>query len=167
MFCQNCGAQLEMENQRFCQNCGSEIIDKSQPFKATTAMDQDNTIAIPIPVPQYTTTIKKGGPPGTFSKRCLGFGIVSLIIGVITFNIGSTFVTAPFSYYYFPMGRIFIGLAIVHAVGIMFGILSRVNSGKAKGIEPETTSLKAGSALGVVGLVINSILLIAAIVLIP
>ncbi|MFX0003030.1 MAG: zinc-ribbon domain-containing protein [Candidatus Hodarchaeota archaeon] len=167
MFCQNCGAQLEMENQRFCQNCGSEILDTSQPTKTTMTMDQDKTIEAPIPVPQYTTSFKKGEPPGSFSKRCLGFGVVSLIIGVITFNIGTTFVTGPFLYYYVPVGRIFIGLAIVHVAGIIFGILSRVNSGKAKGLEPETTALKAGSALGIIGLVINSILLVAALVLIP
>ena len=47
-----------------------------------------------------------------------------------------------------------------------FGIISRVNSGKAKEFEPESSILKARSALGVVGLVINSILMVTAIILI-
>jgi len=165
MFCQNCGAKLEMEKQRFCQNCGSEIFYESETPQIITETDQNKTTTESIPIPQYATTIKKGGEPGPYSKRCLGFGIVSLIIGVITFNIGSTFVTDLF--FYFPTGRIFIGLAIVHIVGIIFGILSRVNSGKAKGLEPESTILKAGSVLGIIGIIINSILLVASIVLIP
>jgi len=165
MFCQNCGAKLEMENQRFCQNCGSEIFSEYETPQIITEIDQNKTTTESIPIPQYGTTLKKGGEPGPYSKRCLGFGIVSLIIGVITFNIGSTFITDLF--FYFPTGRIFIGLAIVHVAGIIFGILSRVNSGKAKELEPESTILKAGSVLGIIGLVINSILLVASIVLIP
>jgi hypothetical protein len=166
MLCQNCGAELEMENQRFCQNCGSEILDTHKTSQVTTKMDQDKIKTNSIPIPQYSTSIKKEEQPGSYSKRCLGFGIVSLIIGIITFNIGSTLITTPFPYIYFPMGRIFIGLAIVHIAGIIFGVLSRINSGKAKESEPETTILKAGSGLGIAGLVINSILLVVAIVLI-
>jgi hypothetical protein len=164
MYCQNCGAKLEMENQRFCQNCGSEIVPEIP--QKTFDMDKNIPTTKPIPIPQYTATIKKGDEPGAYSKRCLGFGIVSLVIGVITLNIGSTFITMPFPYFYFGISRIFIGLAIVHVAGIIFGILSRVNSEKARELEPETSILKAGRGLGIAGLIINIILLFAAIVLI-
>jgi len=163
MFCQNCGEKLEMENQRFCQNCGSEILEIPEKTHITPWMDQNKTTTSSIPVPQYPTRFKKGGEPGSYSKRCLGFGIVSLIIGVITFNIGSSF---AMYLYYITAQRVFLGLTIVHVVGIIFGIISIVNSGKAKALEPESSILKAGIALGMIGLVINSILMVVAIVLI-
>ncbi len=161
MFCQTCGEKLEMENQRFCQNCGSENINISETPKTTFGLDQEITPTKTIPVPQYPTKFKSGGLPGPYSKRCLGFGIVALIIGLISFNFGSSFISS----YYFPY-RIFSGLAIAHIVGIIFGIVSKVNSSKAKALEPESSILKAGTALGVIGLVINSILLVIAIILI-
>ncbi|MFX1378863.1 MAG: zinc-ribbon domain-containing protein [Promethearchaeota archaeon] len=161
MFCQNCGEKLEMENQRFCQNCGSEIINISTPPTTTFGMDQEVKPTKPIPVPQYPSKFTLAGKVGPYSKRALGFGIVSLIIGVISFNVGTTFIGYPYPFYF---ARIFIGLAIVHVVGIIFGIVSRVSSGKAKALEPESSILKAGIALGIIGLIINSILLIADIV---
>jgi len=58
------------------------------------------------------------------------------------------------------------GLRLLSKRCFGFGILSRVNSGKAKELEPESSILKARSALGVIGLVINSILVVTAIILI-
>ncbi|MFW9972960.1 MAG: hypothetical protein ACFFDF_22435, partial [Candidatus Odinarchaeota archaeon] len=93
----------------------------------------------------------------------LGFGIVSLIIGLISFNVGSSFVGFPYPFYF---SRVFIGLAIVHVVGLIFGIASRTSSSTAKATEPESSILKAGNVIGIIGLILNSILLIADIFLI-
>ncbi|MFW9818164.1 MAG: zinc ribbon domain-containing protein [Candidatus Thorarchaeota archaeon] len=164
MFCQNCGAELEMENQRFCQNCGSEILDVSEPPKTTFGVQPVSTPTIPttpstpIPVPRYPSKFKAEGEPGKYSKIALGFGIVSLIIGLFTLQFGYSF-----SGLYFP--RLYTGLVIARVIGIIFGIVSVANSNKAYGLEPETSILKAGKGLGIAGLIINAIFLVFAITL--
>jgi hypothetical protein len=165
MFCQNCGAELEMENQRFCQNCGSEIIDVTEPPKPTYGVGQVSTPTTTptpttrIPVPQYPSKFKTGGIPGKYSKIALGFGIVSLIIGLFSLQFG-------YSMGFYMPSRIYTGLAIARVIGIIFGIVSVVNSGKARGVEPETSILKAGNALGIIGLILNAIFLVVALTLI-
>jgi DNA-directed RNA polymerase subunit RPC12/RpoP len=166
MFCPNCGEKLGIESQNYCQNCGSEILEKSQTFQAKSqtpqakyGLDQERTTSSAIPVTQYPTHVKREGEPGSYSKICLGFGIVSLVIGVISFNIGSPIVLNSIYMNYIFVRRVFIGLSVVHIVGIIFGIVSKVNSRKAKGLEPESSILKAGSTMGVIGIVINSLLM--------
>jgi len=166
MFCPNCGEKLGIESQNYCQNCGSEILEKSQTFQAKSqtlqtkyGLDQERTTSSAIPVTQYPTNVKREGEPGSYSKICLGFGIVSLVIGVISFNFGSSFVLNSIYLNYIFVRRVFIGLSVVHIVGIIFGIVSKVNGGKAKGLEPESSILKAGSTMGVIGIIINSLLI--------
>jgi hypothetical protein len=158
MFCQNCGSQLEAENQRFCQNCGSEILDITEPPKTTfevQPVSTPTTPTTPIPVPRYPSKFKPGGEPGKYSKISLAFGIISLIIGVISLQIGTSM-----SGWYYP--RLYTGLAVARVIGIIFGIVSVVNSNKAAGLEPETGILKAGKGLGIAGLIINAIFLVFA-----
>lgn len=163
MFCQNCGEKLERENQRYCQNCGSEIIEISEAPKTTIDMNQERFEPKTIPVPQYSTKFRKKETSGPYSKRCLGFGIVALIIGVISFYVGGFFAFDIIYRPYHTWSRsVFIGLSIVHVIGIIFGIISRVNSGKVKALEPESSILKKGTALGTIGLIINSLLMVLA-----
>ncbi|MFX1241373.1 MAG: zinc-ribbon domain-containing protein [Promethearchaeota archaeon] len=166
MFCQNCGVKLESENQRFCQNCGSEIIKEPEPpqptyrvQQPTYGVQQPTTPTTRIPVPQYPSKFQKGSEPGKHSKISLAFGIISLIIALVTLQIGYGL---PIYYLY----GIRIGLSVARVIGIIFGIVSIVNSNTASGFEPETGVLKAGKGLGIAGLVLNSIFLIIGLTLI-
>jgi hypothetical protein len=162
MFCQNCGSELEMENQRFCQNCGSEIIKETEPPQPTYGVPQPTTPTnptTPIPVPRYPSKFKTGGEPGKYSKISLAFGIISLIIGLFTLQFGYALPV-----YYYPGLRA--GLIIARVIGIIFGTVSIVNSNKAAGLEPETGVFKAGKGLGIAGLIINAIFLVFALTMI-
>ncbi|MFX0020989.1 MAG: zinc-ribbon domain-containing protein [Candidatus Hermodarchaeota archaeon] len=166
MFCQNCGSKLETQNQRFCQNCGSEIImepELPQPTyrvqQPTYGVPQPTTPTTRIPVPQYPSKFKPGLEPGKHSKISLAFGIISLIIALFTLQMGYTL---PIYYFY----GIRIGLIVARVIGIIFGIVSVVNSNTASAIEPETGILKAGKGLGIAGLVLNSIFLLIGLTLI-
>ncbi|MHA2280473.1 MAG: zinc-ribbon domain-containing protein [Promethearchaeota archaeon] len=159
MFCPNCGAQLEIANQNFCQKCGSEIpgFSKSSELEQRSSPSPDNRNVHQLQ--QKSVKISDSRP---LSKRCLGFGIVSLIIAVITFNIGSTFMPGVVIFYFVSMQYLFISVGIFHLVGILIGIVSRNYSKQAKSSEPQNTALKAGSILGLIGLILNIILMIAA-----
>ena len=166
MFCPNCGEKLGIESQNYCQNCGSEILEKSQTHQAKSqtlqtkyGLDQERTTTSAIPVTQYPTNVNRGGEPGSYSKICLGFGIVSLVIGVLSFNFGSPLAFNSIYMDYIFVRRVFIVLSVAHIVGIIFGIVSKINGGKAKGLEPESSILKAGSTMGVIGIIINSLLI--------
>lgn len=166
MFCQNCGVRLENENQKFCQNCGSEVIKEPEPpqptyrvQQPTYGVQQPTTPTTRIPVPQYPSKFKTGAEPGKHSKISLAFGIISLIIALFTLQMGY-----PLPIYYSYGIRI--GLSVARVIGIIFGIVSIVNSNTASGMEPETGVLKAGKGLGIAGLVLNLIFLIIGITLI-
>ncbi|MFX1325527.1 MAG: zinc ribbon domain-containing protein [Promethearchaeota archaeon] len=167
MFCSVCGSELYDPDQKYCHNCGIGI-----------------RINVRRPQPQvkpkeyiYKTRIKpsrgykdlKGSPfeiegIGNHSKKCLGFGITSLAIVLIGFVIASGIFIYPFSYVLFyvfnfggPMG--FIGITILNFVGLIFGILSRVNKISAERVESDNGILKAGSYIGLIGLILNAIAL--------
>ncbi|MFX1280675.1 MAG: zinc-ribbon domain-containing protein [Promethearchaeota archaeon] len=163
MYCKNCGSELEIDNQRFCQNCGREI--RSISYSSQLSPIRDPYKPLSTTPPQYQsishTQIKKENY-NPYSKRCLGFGIVCLVIGIISFNIGSSIVLDS-SYYYTPSSRIFMGLTIAHAIGIIFAIFNRISYINAKKLEAESSILKAGNILGILGFIINTILIIIAI----
>ena len=88
----SCGDQLEIPNQRFCQNCVSELPSFSKSFllaQRSSVSPEDHKIH------QFQQKSVKRPGSHPISKRCLGFGIVSLIIGITASNIGSTFVFDP------------------------------------------------------------------------
>ena len=166
MYCKNCGQKLEFENQRFCQYCGN-IVQKTYRSSQMEIIGDRND-SMPISPPVYQSIGQKSimkGSASSYSKKSLGFGIVSLVILTITFNIGSTAILDPIFSYIFPLRRLFIGLTIAHVIGIMFGIVSRVFYRKAEEMEPLSTILKVGKILGLIGLIFNAILLIIAILM--
>lgn len=178
MFCSVCGERLEHPNQRFCQNCGTEIIqsDVIQSVDVSESLpvqEPEKAPEAPIPVPPVPQYSKVSiDEVGSASKKALGFGIVSLIIGLITMIIGGTVMMIssmsmmPYFPYPYLRQNVFIGLTITHVFGIIFGIVSVTSAGRAKVLEPENGYVKAGNALGIIGLIINSILILAAIFLI-
>ncbi|NVM44871.1 MAG: zinc ribbon domain-containing protein [Candidatus Lokiarchaeota archaeon] len=163
MSCPNCGAQLEVSNQRFCQDCGKKL---QEPSKNSELAQKSLT------PPEYRENHHLHQKPvkiptsRPLSKRSLGFGIVSLIIAAITFNAGSSMLTPPFL---LPLsGRIilFMSFGILNIVGIGFGIISRVFNAQAKRRELKNTAMKVGSTLGSIGLIFNLVLMIAIFILV-
>ncbi|MFX1375911.1 MAG: hypothetical protein ACFFA0_08885 [Promethearchaeota archaeon] len=161
MFCQNCGSELEIENQRYCQECGSEILYVSQRSQTPIRMTQNTAINSSIPIPQYTTFVKKGGPASSQSNISFGFGLVSLIIGLITLYIGLNI--RGITYFYTPRPMFLVGLNVARVIGIIFAIISIISSGIAKGMESDNALLNKGIVMGIIGLAINALLILIAI----
>jgi uncharacterized membrane protein len=159
MSCPNCGTPLEVPDQRFCQDCGIKLQESSNISELA-----QNSLAPPRYKEnhQLKQTPVKTPTSRPRSKRSLGFGIVSLIIAVITFNIVSSMVMPPFL---LPLsGRIilFVSFGIINIVGIGSGIISSVFNAQAKRLESKNTAMKVGSMLGTIGLIFNLILMIVA-----
>ncbi len=167
MYCQNCGEKLEIKNQRFCQNCGNKIQIISETPQLGIEDDQYKITPASPPVYQIIEqkSVKKGSTSSN-SKICLGFGIISLVIATFAFNFGTTILMNPVISYYFLMRRVLIGLTIVNILGIIFGIISKLYSEKAKEMEPESSILKAGNIIGFIGIIFNAILVVIAILMI-
>lgn len=167
MFCSVCGSELYDPDQKYCHNCGIGIrINARRPqpqakpthYMYKTKMQSSPEYRDLKPSPIGITGI------GNHSKKSLGFGITSLGIVLIGFIIASGIFIYPFSYVLFyvfnfggPMG--FIGITILNFVGLIFGILSRVNKISAERVESDNGILKAGSYIGLIGLILNAIAL--------
>ena len=166
MFCKKCGSELEIENQRFCQICGTEIRSYHSTSQLGSIRDSYEPLSTPPPHYQdisHTHINKRSGGP--YSKRCLVFGIISLLFAVISFNIGSSILWDSI-YSPFPRDRVIIGLTIARIIGILFGIINRLSYNRAISVEPESSILKAGNILGILGILSNSILMLIGIFMI-
>ena len=163
MFCPNCGEKLETPNQRFCASCGSEIQTTSHPDVPQVPVLAPAPEPTPVParpVPVHGSKIVKAQGLGTHSKKCFAFSLVSIGFFVAGFAFGGTILLRfILPYYFFPFfggGIIMWIIAIVlHLVGFIFGILSRVNSSKARNLEASHALEKVGSVFGVFGIVLN------------
>jgi hypothetical protein len=160
MYCKKCGSELEIENQRFCQICGTEIRRYHNNSQLGSMRDPNKSSSAPPPqyqdIRQPHINKRSGGP---YSKRCLGFGIVSLIVAIISFNIGSSLILDN-TYFYIQEGIVFIGLTIARIIGLIFGVVNRLSYSKAISMETESSILKAGNILGILGISFNSLLIL-------
>jgi uncharacterized membrane protein YvbJ len=129
MFCSHCGEKLFDAEQKFCQNCGTEILT---PSKTTDYKTERIHNAVPpkiVYVPVNQQKQLQRGLPGKYSKLCLALALVSIFIGILSLII----------------------------VGLVLGVLSRVNGSKAENFEPYNDTEKAGSIFAVFGIIINAI----------
>lgn len=155
MFCPNCGKKVEIPNQKFCLNCGSElpiIPEIMQPISSPQTTQKDVGIQF---IERKPVIIK-----GPYSKRTLGFGIASLVLAVTLFNIGSSLVTFPSYGYTRFISNAFTAFGIIHIVGVVLGILSKINNQQARKLEPENIFIRVGNVLGIIGIIINTILMV-------
>jgi len=164
MFCPNCGEKLETPNQMFCASCGSEIQTTSPPDAPPSPAEE---IQAPAPAPASTVPVYDSQPMkvegvGTHSKKCFTFSLLSIgffIVGLIFGAISILRFILPL--YFFPPffhtgGPVMWIIAFVlHLIGFIFGILSRVNSSKARKLEASHALEKVGSVFGVFGIILN------------
>jgi len=170
MFCPNCGSKIESDLQKFCQNCGYNLLE----VHAVSQMsDKDYKTApqvVKVPEPTYSTPqVRQFKPqvkniPGPYSKKALGFGIPSVIIGLIALGVGYAGYTVARSYWMYGIpdhtGLVFWPtLLVVHIIGLIFGIVSRKNSGFAANMEPINDVANTGSTFGTIGIIVNTILI--------
>jgi len=162
MFCPNCGEKLKSQDQSFCASCGSEIQSTLPPEAPQVRAEEKQVLSPARSVPVYPSKPIKVGGPGPHSKKSFAFALVSLALAGVGFAFGArTFmgILMPYSSYY-PYSSSWLGLiiaVILNITGLVFGILSRTNSSKARISEPINTLEKLGSVFAIFGIVINSI----------
>ena len=170
MFCPNCGEELKEPNQKFCHYCGNELSATTRAPQLRTERAQEvSPISSPSTpevaeaqfIVQKPITSVGVGPN---SKKCLVFAIVSIGLAVASWIVG--FNTFLFSIIIHrgdpPLIRIIIGVIVaisLNIVGLVFGIISRVNKAKARQLESPNTVEKLGGAFGIVGICMNAVLM--------
>jgi len=163
MFCPNCGEKLKSQDQSFCASCGSEIQSTLPPEAPQVRAEEKQVLSPARSVPVYPSKPIKVGGPGPHSKKSFAFALVSLALAGVGFAFGArTFmgILMPYSSYYpyYSFGVLGLIIAVIlNITGLVFGILSRTNSSKARISEPINTLEKLGSVFAIFGIVINSI----------
>ncbi|MFX1388755.1 MAG: zinc ribbon domain-containing protein [Promethearchaeota archaeon] len=159
MFCSNCGEKLVDANQNYCHKCGNEIFITSKTLDYRIERTQVVSPPKTYPVPVYQQKQRERGPPGKYSKLCLGLALASIFIGIISLIIGYNFSRLTYWMYYNYGARLLIsiGILLLRVVGLILGVFSKVNGSKAELYEPYNDTEKAGSIFGVFGIIINAI----------
>ncbi|MEJ2295384.1 MAG: zinc ribbon domain-containing protein [Candidatus Lokiarchaeota archaeon] len=176
MYCPNCGAELESPNQKFCQECGTQILGVAEPSSSKPEMD----ISQYSKPPSTATTIQPPPQPTPvpatqkairydikmeYSKKALGFGLVSFLIAIGSLFVIPALVIIPLlNPYYYNYGTTIIFLPIVfglHGLGLLFGILGTVFGSKAKEYDSDNGMQKAGLVFGIIGIIINALALLS------
>ncbi len=160
MFCPNCGEKLESQDQRFCARCGSEILSPSVPAVPQLPAEEIQVQTPTSSVPIYDSKPIKVQGLGSHSKKCFSYSLVSIAFFIVGFIFGViNLLRFILPFHFFPFlsrGFIMWIIAIVlHFVGLIFGILSRVNSKRARNLEADHALEKVGSVFGVFGIILN------------
>ena len=171
MFCPNCGENLESPNQKFCSSCGSEI-QSTLPLKSPVVLETPQPTIEEHKFPTPTSAVSvydekpiKTGEIGPLSKICFSFALVAIAFFIAGIIFGGTIllrILLPvYIYSYLPGGPgIWIIAFVLHIVGFIFGIISRVSSSKAGKREPDNVLEKVGSVFSVFGIILNLIPLV-------
>ncbi len=178
MFCPSCGTEITDPNQAFCSTCGSEIgapLEKPQlrtesPKQVSTNKSQSSPVSTYLPVSQQKP-VKKEGQPGPYSKKCLIFAVASIGLAIAGLAVGSGSMISSFmpmmgGIYFGFLARIIIAI-VLNIIGLIFGIISRVNSKRAGELEPVNTVEKIGSILAIFGIIINAIAIALGLIIAP
>lgn len=159
MFCPECGEKLIKTGQKFCHNCGTEVLATSEAIDYKLERTQNVSVPKIQYIPIKPQKQLKMGPPGKYSKFCLEFALISIVIGIATLIIGYNY----FRFFYYPshniIGRlvVLIVILLLRVGGLILGVFSRINSSKAQIFEPYNDVEKAGSIFGIFGIIINAI----------
>lgn len=150
MFCGNCGKEIA-EDQKYCPHCGNKITRTAEPSKSSDLSVE-----------------KEGGSKKSNSIKCLVFGIIAASCAAVAFFGGGGILFRLIVNYYGnyqiildtpSLLALLIGtitsIYIFHILGVIFGVLARSSSKKAKDTEMENGLRKAGNILALLGLIFN------------
>jgi hypothetical protein len=156
MFCSYCGEKIA-KDQKFCHNCGAEVVTSSK--APDHQIERVPQVTVPkiiyVPVKEQ----KQMGIPGTYSKWCLGLALSSFIIGIGSLIFGYNYFRILYWSSHSILGMLTVATMILlfRIAGLIMGIFAKVNSSKAEIFEPYNDVEKAGSIIGVLGIIVNSI----------
>ena len=202
MFCPNCGNDLVISGQNFCHNCRFEIPEilnhpeqpgppkqRSELPKQRLEPPQQRPVKYRYESRLYSkpeedldyyyikrSKRSKTGKPGPYSKKCLGYSIVSCAIAAVTLFLGYgmiiyrgmySILSYPSSYYSsnYSVQIISIVIVISRFIGLALGIFAKANSRLAEKHEPINTADKIGSVFSIFGIVLNGIGLVLSIIM--
>jgi hypothetical protein len=168
MFCPNCGEKLESPIQRFCSGCGSEIqsiFTPKAPKAPITPQPITEEPKFPTPtsaVSVYDSKPVKAGGKSPHSRLGFSFALVAIAFFIAGLIFGGTIILRilmpVYIYPYLPGGPgLWIIAFVLHILGFVFGIISRVSSSKAGKHDPDNALQKVGSVFGVFGIILNLI----------
>ncbi|MFX1502369.1 MAG: zinc-ribbon domain-containing protein [Promethearchaeota archaeon] len=162
MFCPECGVELIAPNQKYCHNCGTDTRATSKSSNYKIEQLQNEPVSKMYYVPIKPKIELQRSPPGKYSNISFWFALVSIILGFASFYIGS-YMGFPYMYYNYAeynigsrIGLYFIILSL-RAGGLILGIISRISNSKAIELEPYNDLEKAGSIIGIFGIIVNAI----------
>ena len=148
----------------FCHICGINLSNILNRPELRTERSQNKAIAKSQSTPVYTgfpvskQKLVKKREVGPYSKKCLGFALLSFAIAIFCVFAGGAILLLIIISRYAFVGLIgFIVSILANSVGLIFGILSRVNKTKAGKAEPSNSHKKVGSVFGILGIIFNSI----------
>jgi len=150
MYCSNCGKEIG-EDQKFCPNCGAEIVKSAEPSKKVEKAIEGEE-----------------GEKKTNSIKCFVFGIIAASCAALAYIGGGGYLLRLIIVYYGNYAvildtpsllalllAVIISIYVLHILGIIFGVLARSSNKKAKDLETDNGFRKAGSILGLLGLILN------------
>lgn len=139
MYCMNCGKELQSPHQNFCKHCGAKI---QKSFVSSQPMNS------------RMIKIRKSGPPGSFSKICFAFGVISFILSILLYFIGAYMNLN--TYYREITFYILLSIMVVSRVtGFAFGVIAIGIRKTVKRVEPKNNLEIAGNAFGIIGIIFN------------
>jgi len=154
MFCPNCGAKVE-EDQAYCTDCGAKLTPLSEPTHTAPPAPSKEVV-----LPSETTSETK-----TYSIKSLVMGIISCalaFIGILlVYNLTYRRISIVLFLYYVNRPNLFeffIPLTCF-IVGVVLGNLARKASNSAKILEAENYMEKIGKVLGIIGIVVNAVIM--------
>lgn len=150
MFCNNCGKEID-KDQKYCPHCGNKITRPAKPSE-TSGFSVE----------------KEEGSKKSNSIKCFVFGIIAASCAAVAFFGGGSVLFRMIVNHYgnyqviLETPSLFIlligtitSIYIFHILGVIFGVLARSSSKKAKDTEMENGLRKAGNILGLLGLIFN------------
>ncbi len=159
MFCPNCGQKTENPNQRFCMNCGGELsLTPVAPQYTPTTISQRTPV---YTTPPGYTSQQKSEEIGLTSILCLIFALISISLVII-----NLIVLLNLGFYRYGL-TMMVAVIVSHFVGLLLGIVSKVNSKLAENSGTTNSVQKVGNTFGILGIIFNAILLAFAIILLP
>lgn len=154
-FCSYCGNQLE-ESAKFCSKCGSAVAAPAEPSVAAPVPTQP-VYSAPVYTPIYNAPSVI--PEVSGKAKAMGFIGMGLGIGGLVFAIIGIFCVIGFMSDYYLAEMAFFWALYLSFFSMPMSIVGRILAGKGMEGGNFSGACKAGSGLGLAGLIISCVML--------